>query len=315
MAARLVAPYKQCVRAYLPSLQAVVQHFRLFSSQDEYSGSTSSYIIDEPDITQVTWPDPSLGPLCSADRRFPMPGNVGVIQEVRAASNTGLPAGAELSFVDPVITLPPQPEERHFGVLVHYLSHSKQTELKEYIAEDTSPKASDMMECAAHDCPVLLRKDFADLFPDRNTMEGPFTVITLSQHTQNDMTVWSMEVDAEREQLLEMFMQGAVEICNSLSKKGFWADFVDPSTGKPFKGPHTNATFFETDERYRKLGFEIDDLGCCKVIRHYMWGTHAFVSCLFTNAPVDHPVISQIVQAGKNTCEVKAGIETCEAHP
>jgi hypothetical protein len=64
-----------------------------------------------------------------------------------------------------------------------------------------------------------------------------------------------------------------------------------------FKGPHTNATLFETDERYRKLGFQIEDLGCCKVIRHSVWGTHAFVSCLFTNAPVDHPLISQITSA------------------
>ena len=34
-------------------------------------------------------------------------------------------------------------------------------------------------------------------------MEGPFTVITLSQHTENDMTMWSMEVESEREALLE----------------------------------------------------------------------------------------------------------------
>ena len=34
-------------------------------------------------------------------------------------------------------------------------------------------------------------------------MEGPFTVITLSQHTENDMSMWSMEVESEREALLE----------------------------------------------------------------------------------------------------------------
>lgn len=45
--------------------------------------------------------------------------------------------------------------------------------------------------------------DFADLFPDRNTMEGPFTVITLSQHTDHDMSMWSMEVEEERESLLD----------------------------------------------------------------------------------------------------------------
>ncbi|KAK7110761.1 cobalamin trafficking protein CblD-like [Littorina saxatilis] len=300
MAVRLVAaPYRRCVRAYLPSLQAVVQHFRSFSSQDEHSRTT--YYVDEPDITQVVWPDPALGPLCSVDRRFPLPGNVGVLNSQEETSANSSSRFEDLYF-DPIITLPSQPAERHFGVLAHYFTKDLQTKVEEdtmrgFMPEDETPKASDSLECAAHDCPKILRKDFADLFPDRNTMEGPFTVITLSQHTDHDMSMWSMEVEEERESLLDTFMHGAMEICNSLTKIGFWADFIDPMSGKPFKGPHTNSSLFETDERYRKLGFQIEDLGCCKVIRHPVWGTHSFVSCLFTNAPVHHDIISTIVKS------------------
>ena len=29
------------------------------------------------------------------------------------------------------------------------------------------------------------------------------------------------------------FMHGAMEICDALKKNGFWADFIDPITGKP----------------------------------------------------------------------------------
>ena len=29
------------------------------------------------------------------------------------------------------------------------------------------------------------------------------------------------------------FMHGAMEICRSLTDNGFWADFIDPATGKP----------------------------------------------------------------------------------
>jgi len=63
-----------------------------------------------------------------------------------------------------------------------------------------------------------------------------------------------------------------------------------------FFGAHTNTTLFETDHRYKSLGFDVDDLGCCKVIRHNLWGTHAYVGSLFTNAPMNVDVIQLLVK-------------------
>lgn len=44
--------------------------------------------------------------------------------------------------------------------------------------------------------------DFQDLFPERDLSAGQLTVITLSQHTANDMSGWSQDVEKEREDLL-----------------------------------------------------------------------------------------------------------------
>ena len=76
-------------------------------------------------------------------------------------------------------------------------------------------------------------------------------------------------------------------------------------------GEYTNATMFETDERYRKLGFEIDDLGCCKVIRHHEWGSHAYVGCIFTDAPVFDSVITDLVKDADD--EVDDDDDFCDA--
>ena len=61
-----------------------------------------------------------------------------------------------------------------------------------------------------------------------------------------------------------------------------------------YLGAYTPATLYETDERYRSFGFDIEDLGCCKVIHHHRWGSHAYVGCLFTTAPVQ--LVKRVLQ-------------------
>ncbi|MEQ2183370.1 hypothetical protein GOODEAATRI_031946 [Goodea atripinnis] len=139
------------------------------------------------------------------------------------------------------------------------------------------------VECAVLSCPELLRKDFLSMFPEAPSSD--MMIITVTQKTQNDMTSWSTDVEQEREQMLEKFVHGAKEICLALQLEGYWADFIDPSSGLAFFGSYTNNTLFETDERYSQLGFHIEDLGCCRVIRHSLWGTHVFVGTIFTSAP------------------------------
>lgn len=97
------------------------------------------------------------------------------------------------------------------------------------------------------------------------------------------------------------FVESAREICNSLLAAGYWADFIDPSSGTAFFGPHTNSTLFETDERYNHLGFNVTDLGCCKVISHRVWGSFAFVGTIFTNAPANSDILGNSLEQTKSS--------------
>ena len=63
-----------------------------------------------------------------------------------------------------------------------------------------------------------------------------------------------------------------------------------------YLGYRTSAVSFEVDERYRRLGFEIEDSvgGRCRVLRHHALGSRPFVGCVFTTAPVTHPLIASL---------------------
>jgi hypothetical protein len=150
------------------------------------------------------------------------------------------------------------------------------------------------LELRAYECPVSLIQDFQNYFRIKSISDLPLTLITLSFNTKNDMATWNEEVESEREQIIGKFVDTALELCSLFEKEGFWADYIDPSTGQPYKSPFTHGTFYETDERYRKLGFEIEDNGCCKVIKHHKWGSKAYVGCILTTANLQSKLVKDL---------------------
>lgn len=293
--------------AYLPGLRSVVHHFRSFSSHDETSKNSEKLNTHDATCTdsEDVWEEVRYGPLASPDHRFPFPGKVGPMlasptESVTSplASRSPLAGGSQLTrtssaSLEPDILTAPLPDERRVGILQTYLSIPRVGEVEQAITVKDHPNT---LECQALDCPKLLRNDFQSLFPNLDLGKGQLTVITLSQRTENDMTGWSPDLEDEREVLMEQFVMSAHEICEVLIGAGFWADFIDPSSGQPYMGAHANDTMFETDERYKHFGFEVEDLGCCKVIRHHLWGTHAYVGCIFTNCELKNPLLSDIMK-------------------
>lgn len=162
----------------------------------------------------------------------------------------------------------------------------------------TNPKshAKPQFELKAYQCPKSLMNDFQNYFRLYSISETPLTIITVSFKTENDMATWNNKVDNEREFITQLFVDTASNLCKSFEEQGFWADFVDPSSGNLAKSPYTHVTFYETDERYRHLGFEIIDHGCCKVISHHKWGTKTYVGCLITNASLNGKFVKDTIK-------------------
>ncbi|KAI9522075.1 hypothetical protein NQZ68_039898 [Dissostichus eleginoides] len=281
--------------SYLPGLHVLVHRVctARASSAAGPSGPSGSDVAIHPSSMglQTVWPDESMGPFGPQDQRFLLPGNVGFVCQLEGlAEQRKGPAHRGV----PDLLSSMSSSERHDFILAQCIGEVSDK-------EDTAPSGvgraeqyfdSSSLECAIQSCPELLKQDFQSMFP-----EAPSTgmiVVTVTQKTKNDMTSWSAEVEQEREQTLNKFVEGAKEICYALQREGFWADFIEPSSGLAFFGSYTNNTLFETDDRYRHLGFQIEDLGCCRVIRHSLWGTHVFVGTIFTNAPPSSLIMKKL---------------------
>lgn len=277
---------------YFPSLRAVVSHIR----QPLTAGiATASNLHQSPQF----FANQDLGPFATRDPRFPLPGNmnldVGLMQE-----GCQIPESQQ-SLASAFLEVETNEIKKH-RALAMFLNNteidernkekqsttSKESERnKESQCKETFNNLKGNVECSVQQCSPSLQRSFSDLFPDMKFKSGELAVISICQRTANDMTSWSQAVQEEREELLENFIDSAKEICELLQSQGYWADFIDPSSGNAYFGGYSNSTFFETDERYNQLGYRVMDLGCCKALSHNLWGTFIYVGSIFTNAPTD----------------------------
>lgn len=69
--------------------------------------------------------------------------------------------------------------------------------------------------------------------------------------------------------LLFQFVVVAQELCTKLKIQDYWADFINPFSGKPYMGPIASPSLYNTDSRFRCLGFQINQYAHCKVIATY----------------------------------------------
>ncbi|MFH4978359.1 hypothetical protein AB6A40_005068 [Gnathostoma spinigerum] len=260
------------MNVYCANMRMLTARMQAFSTQTQQGTTVVVFLNKEPSNQNKL-----LGP----DKRFPLPG------DVSSQASYSMEMSKKSEMVEPKVAAP--------SMTVNELLEKSVNDIKRAPVTGGNSFAEKNVEMKAVECPKLLKKDLRELFPGMDFTNQEISVLNVTQKSNNDMSAWSIDMEVERMQLTAAFIESATAICNVLSRFGYWADFIDPSSGRPYLGKFTNATLFETDDRYRSLGFEIEDAGCCKILKHVMWGANAFVGTIFTNAPIKSSAIEAIL--------------------
>ncbi|XP_062303089.1 metabolism of cobalamin associated Da [Osmerus eperlanus] len=236
--------------------------------------------------TRTVWPDESMGPFGPQDQRFQLPGNVGFDCHLEGTADQR--RGPVHRTVPDVLTTPTS-SERHEFVLAQFVSEfqvkggnvlAARVRKAEHYFDHSN------VDCSIQSCPELLKKDFESYFP-----AAPASAITVVTVTHRDTL--REETDPDK-QMLQKFVSGAKEMCFTLWTAGFWADFINPSSGVAFFGSQSSHAVLASEEQWVHLGFNIENQGSCKVINHVLRGTPVFVGTVFTNAPTNSHVMERL---------------------
>lgn len=268
----------------LAALKAVKT--RTFSA----ASSDEPYIAVSPADSgpRTVWPDENMGPFGPQDQRFQLPGNTGFDCHLEGIEDQ---KKAPVHKTVPDVLTVPSSTERHQFILAQFVNefHGKLGPVSTRVNRAELYFNQTETDCSINSCPELLRKDLEDLFPSAPT--ASITVVTV---TQRSSRVEEEAAEQDGDHLLNKFVRGAKEMCFALWTAGYWADFIDPTTGAAFFASPLSRTRLQTEKEVSHLGFHIEASGSCTVIRHILRGTPLFVGTVFTNAPVQSAAIARL---------------------
>ncbi|XP_023015362.1 cobalamin trafficking protein CblD [Leptinotarsa decemlineata] len=150
--------------------------------------------------------------------------------------------------------------------------------------EDAADINDGNMMCRVQMCPTVLRETVKDLFPYR-TLEDHSELSVVTITLKPNVKDMRKNKELETERLAQLFLIAAKNICDKLRASGYWADFINPYSGRPYFTPSSLGELYQTDEKFRCLDFQIIEIKDCKVISTESNAQKQFIGSLFTSAP------------------------------
>ncbi|XP_026288209.1 cobalamin trafficking protein CblD isoform X2 [Frankliniella occidentalis] len=136
------------------------------------------------------------------------------------------------------------------------------------------------MEYSAQECPLLLRAGLMEMFPGLDFRQQHTTIVSLRQ------PLYRRGRRQDVDELTKQFIIAAQKICGQLMDMGYWADFINPFSGRPYyyyKVPRD--VLYKTDKRFHCMGFHIESKNTCKVISLTQGSNRYLIGSVYTSAP------------------------------
>mmetsp|Transcript_10931 Transcript_10931/g.32517 ORF Transcript_10931/g.32517 Transcript_10931/m.32517 type:complete len:163 (-) Transcript_10931:1150-1638(-) len=141
------------------------------------------------------------------------------------------------------------------------------------------------MEFSVHACPSRIRTEVATVLPGADL--DKLLIVPTCQRAVTDLVKTGEEVEKEKDELLEKFMEWAKKVCKTLEDQGYWSDFIDPCSGLAMIHQDSQIVYSEVEALSILKGYSTANAGCCKVLLHPKWGSSVYPASMFSCAPKD----------------------------
>lgn len=151
---------------------------------------------------------------------------------------------------------------------------------------------SGKIEICITECPQQIRQLMMPHFRNVNWNRNDLYAVTISQvldavDTDTSQNEKSKTISAsDRERFLAFFLEIGDDFCARVKKRNNWADFINPSNGKPRVGTKPYNSLLEHDKELAGRGFQISKSGSCKIVEDVSWENQGLIGTIFTDASV-----------------------------
>ncbi|KAI8149073.1 hypothetical protein BJV82DRAFT_590536 [Fennellomyces sp. T-0311] len=122
-------------------------------------------------------------------------------------------------------------------------------------------------------------------------------IVPIFQRCIHDLVGATPEINKERDDKLELFIEWGKRVVDRLASVGMWADITDPASGFPVCSHPGPTPYPDVQGTQALTHYDVQNVGCCHILLHPSWKSHIFPATFFTTAPSDIlvKVINEVV--------------------